>query len=58
MCRQCKSLESVRKDQQHITRKNKIKKTPDSKVIRKEPIGDTVKPRKIPKEDTVTDVEK
>ena len=56
--RQGESLVSVTPDQQRIPCKNKINKTPYSSVIRKEPIEDTVNPRKISKEDTVTDLEK
>ena len=41
-----------------MPRNNKIKETPQSSRIKKEPIRDTVNPRQIPQEDTVTDVEK
>ena len=51
-------LASVTLDHICIPRKNKRKKTPDTSVIRRETIGDTVNPRKRGKEDTVTDVEK
>ena len=50
LSRQGESCSSVTPDQQFITCNNKIKKTPDISVIIKEPIGDTVKPIKIPKE--------
>ena len=40
------ALASVTSDNLCITRKNKIKKTSDTSVIRKYPIGDTVNPRK------------
>ena len=50
-------LASVTADNICIPCKNKIKKTPDSLVIIKEPIRDTVNPRKISQEDTVTDAE-
>ena len=55
---QGESLASVTPYQQRITRNNKRKETPYTSVIRKEPIRDTVNPRKISKEGTVTDVEK
>ena len=41
-----------------ISRKNKINKTPDTLIIKKEPILEPVNPRKMAKEDTITDVEK
>ena len=50
---QGESLESLTTYKQRITCNNKRKKTPASQVIRKEPIGDTVNPRKISQEDTV-----
>ena len=49
-------LASVTPENLHIPRKNKRKKTTDTSVIRKEPIGEPVNPRKISKEDAVTDV--
>ena len=52
------SLSSVTPDQQLISRKNRINKTPDSSVLRKDPIGYTVKHRKISQEDNVIDPEK
>ena len=41
-----------------IPRKNKRKKTPASSVLIKDPIRDTVSPRKISQEDTTIDPEK
>ena len=38
--------------------KNKRRKTPDTSIIRKEPIREPVNPRKREKEDIITDVEK
>ena len=38
--------------------KNKRRKTPDTLIIRKEPIREPVNPRKREKEDIITDVEK
>ena len=58
MSRQGESLSNVTPYKICIPRKNKRKKTPDSSAIRKEHIRDTVNPRKISQEDTVTDVEK
>ena len=55
---QGESLASAKPDNNRIPCKNKGKKTPESLIIRREHIGDTVNHRKIPKEDTVTDVEK
>ena len=55
---QGESLSSVTPDQKLISRNNERKKTPSSYVLRKEPIGDTVNPRKISQEDTVIDQEK
>ena len=49
-------LASVTPDHIHIPYKNKIKKTPDTSVMIKERILDTVDPRKRVKEDTVTAV--
>ena len=40
-----------------IPRKNKIKKTPASSVLIKDPIVDTVNPKKILKQDSITDAE-
>ena len=57
MCIKGESLSNVTPDNIRISRKKK-RKTPDSLVIRKELIGDTVNPGKIPKDYTVTDVEK
>ena len=54
--RQGEILASVTPDQQLIDRNNNKKKSPNSSVIRKGPIGNTVNPRKISKGDTVTDV--
>ena len=51
-------MASVTRDNIRIPRKKKIKETSNSLVIRKEPIGDTVNPRKISQEDTVKDEEK
>ena len=48
-------LPSVKPYQQHIPHKNNRNKTPVSSVLRKEPIGDTVNPRKLSQEDTVND---
>ena len=55
---QGESLAGVTPHQQRIPCKNKIKKTPASLVLRKEPIGNTVNPRKISQEGTVIDPEK
>ena len=43
--------------EQYIPRKNKRKKAPDTSVIRKIPIVDTVNSRKTGEKDTLTDVE-
>ena len=51
-------LASTSPDNLRITCKNKRKKTPDTSVIRKEPIVVPVNPSKKSKEDTITDVEK
>ena len=56
MSRQGETLVIVTPNQQRIPRKNKGKKTPDSLVIKRELIGDTVNSIKISKEDTVTDL--
>ena len=53
---QVHDLESVTPDNVCIPCKNKIKKTPDTSVKRKEPIVEPVNPSKISKYDTVTDV--
>ena len=37
---------------------NKIKKNPDTLIIRKQPIQEPVNPRKRAKENTLTDIEK
>ena len=55
---QGESLTSVTPDNICIPSNNKINKNPDTPVIRKERIGDTVNPRTRAKWDTVTDVEK
>ena len=44
--------------QQHSPCRKKIKKTPETLILRKEPIQEPVNPRKRAKEDTITDVEK
>ena len=41
-----------------IPRKNKRRITPDTLIIRKQPIQEPVNPQKKTKEDTLTDVEK
>ena len=51
-------LASTSPDNLRIPCKNKRKKTPDTSVIRKEPIVVPVNPSKKAKEDTITDVEK
>ena len=51
-------LSSVTPDQQRIPRKNKRNKTSDTSIIRKEPIQEPVNPRKMSKENTITDIEK
>ena len=57
MSGQGKSLASLTPNNISIPCKNKIKKNPDTSVIRKEPIGDIFNPRKMAKEDNVTYVE-
>ena len=57
MSRQGDYLSSVTPDRLRITRSYKIKKTPDTSVIRKKTIGYKVNPRKMEKEDTVTNLE-
>ena len=52
-----KSLSSVTPYQQCITRKNKIQKTSDTLITRKELIQEPVNPRKRAKEDTIPYVE-
>ena len=49
-------LASVTPDNLCIPFENKINKTPDTSVIRKEPIQEPVNPRKMAKEGTVNDV--
>ena len=56
LSRQGDDLASVIPENLHIPRKNKRSKTTDTSVIRKEPIVEPVNPRKISKEDAVTDV--
>ena len=51
-------LPSVTPDQQRIQRKNKIKKTPDTLITRKETIQEPIHPCKMEKEYTIPDVEK
>ena len=58
MSRQGQILAIVTPQQIRIPRENKRKKLPESSVLIKEPIIDTVNSRKIPQEDTVTDAEK
>ena len=58
MSRQGESLASVTLDQIRIPQNNKRNKTPACSVQRKEPIRDTVNPRKISQEDNVADSEK
>ena len=58
MFRQGDDLASVIPDQQRTPRKNKIRKSQNILVIRKEFIVGTVNPRKVSKGDAVTDVEK
>ena len=55
---QGKSLSSVSPDIICIPRNNKIKKTPDTLITRKQPITEPVNPSKRSKENTLTDVEK
>ena len=52
------SLSSVTQDILCIPCKNKINKTPDTSIIRKEPIQEPVNPRKRAIGITLTDVEK
>ena len=52
------SLPSVTPDILCVPRKNKINKTPDTFIVRKEVIKEPVNPRKMAKEITLTDVEK
>ena len=58
MSGQVESLASVIPDKPRIPRRNKRKKTTSSLVLRKEPIRDTVNPRKISHGDTLIDTEK
>ena len=58
MSRHIEILSSVTSDQQRIPRKNKINKTSDTSVIRKEPIQEPVNPKKRAKDDTITNIEK
>ena len=55
---QGESLISVTPYQQLVPHKNERNKTPVSFVLRKEPIGCTVNPRKISQEDTVINPKK
>ena len=51
-------LSSVTPDQKHILRKNKVKKTSDTLIMRKDPIQELVNPWKREREDNIPDVEK
>ena len=58
MSGQGESLSSVTPYQPNIPCNNKIKKTTASSVLRKEPMEDTINPRKISQKDTAIDAEK
>ena len=58
MYEQGESLSSVTPDILHIPCKNKINKTPDTLIIKKEHIQEPVNPRKRSKDNTLTDVKK
>ena len=53
---QGESLSSETPDTLCIPCKNKRKKTPDTSIIRKQPIQEPVNPRKRAKEITLTDI--
>ena len=52
------SFSSITPDILRIPRKNKIKKTPDTLIMIKQPIKEPVNPSKRKKKDTIPDVEK
>ena len=52
------SSSSVTPYQKRSPRKNKRKETPDVSILRKEPLRDTVNPRKISQEDSPIHPEK